>query len=870
LTNVFYGFFSYASADAKLDAPLFEAFSTELTQRVTAQMAGGELRSWRDIEQVRVGERWYPKIIESLKASHILIIMLSPAWLKSNYCREEYTLFQEVEKTLGKGELVVPLLFRDPKDELDYLTKEQRATYDSLIARQYRPIPVRDLLRKESTQRSAQLEELAGDIKQMLAPFRTRSPVALSPIAPVAGPSRPLPPHNLPLKTLGRLFMGRDAFMMELEARLKDDGSAAVTEGVLHGMGGVGKTRLAIEYAWKHAANHSALLFVSAETPELLQTGLASLAATLNLPEKELPQDPPKREAVLRWLAQHSGWLLILDNVDDEKATAAVAELLPQLTAGKTLVTARYDGFPPGVPVLPLGVLQPDPARDFLLARTEGRRRSAADDSARAEELAKELGYLALALEQAGAFIATQRISFERYLAYWRDEHSRVVEAFDKVASGSNHDEGLSAVFATSVARLSANGRRLLDRIAFLAPEPIPEFLLDVAVPSSFETPPTAAPQDEGTGAALESSPRAEEAPLTRAINEEPFDARTALAELYAYSLAAPTEIEGRYAQPAFVVHRLVQDYAREISDEKDKDESRLQALAWLNNGFGGGAADVRNWSRLDPLANHVRWTIELDGGCATREAPEAATKLLNNLAGLFLEQARYTEAEPLFMRALEIVEKRLGANHPIIATRLNNLALLMKFTGRLDEAESLLRRALAIDQNTLQSDDPIVALRLNNLAQILKEKNRLDEAEPLMRRALEINEASLGSTHPAVAGDLNNLAMLLLAKKNRLLEADSFMRRALYIDEKNFGQDHPNVARDLNNLASLLQHTGRSVEAEPLRRSAVKIASVSLGPDHPNTQIVATNYRDLLRELGASEEEAKAKVAAAMRGSDA
>ncbi len=311
----------------------------------------------------------------------------------------------------------------------------------------------------------------------------------------------------------------------------------------------------------------------------------------------------------MRWLRADRGWLLILDNVDDEKAAAAVAKLLPQLTAGKTLVTARYDGFPPGVPVLPLGVLKPEPARDFLLARSKGRRRGAADDAARAEELAEALGYLALALEQAGAFIATQCISFERYLAYWRDERARMVAAFDKVASGSIHDKGLSAVFATSVARLSANGRRLLDRIAFFAPEPIPDFLLDVKIPSLLaegdaiqESKPDAgsplSAQDDGdrpgSGEAPQESSRSARTSAP-AGDENAFDARAALAELYAYSLAAPTEIEGRYAQPAFVVHRLVQDYARESMDDGRKDVRSQEALSWLNAAFDGDPSDAGN-----------------------------------------------------------------------------------------------------------------------------------------------------------------------------------------------------------------------------------------------------------------------------------
>lgn len=512
----------------------------------------------------------------------------------------------------------------------------------------------------------------------------------------------------------------------------------------LHGMGGIGKTRLAVEYAWRHAQDYSALLFVSAETPEILNTGLASLAATLNLPQQNEPQDPVKIAAVLAWLAANSNWLLILDNVDDEKAAGAVSALLPKLANGKTLITARYERFPPAVTLLRVDVLGPEPARDFLLARTQTGRRADEDDSALAAELAKELGYLALALEQAGAFIAAQRISFERYLAYWRDERARVLDSFDKTASGSNHDKGLAAVWTTSVARLSAQGRRLFDRIAFFAPEPIPDFLLDVKVPDA-----------------------------------EPLDARAALGELYAYSLAAPAEIEGRYRQPAFVVHRLVQDFARASMDDKRKDEMLREGFAWANAAFDGDPNDFRNWPRLDPLAVHAQMVAEIayETGIA---GPTA--RLLNDISLLFQGQAR---------------------NH---------------------------------------------------------------EAEPLIRRALEIDENSFGPDHPDVASDLNNLAQLL-QHTNRIAEAEPLMRRALDIDENSFGPNHPNVARDLNNLATLLKDTNRLAEVEPVLHRAVKIFAASLGHDHPNVKTVANNYRILLRKRCASEEEAEAKVAAAMRG---
>ena len=135
-------------------------------------------------------------------------------------------------------------------------------------------------------------------------------------------------PRNLPFASLGDLFMGRERRSKSCARRSRRAKGAAVAGRALHGLGGIGKTRLAIEYAWAHEADYSALLFVRADDAATLNANLAALAGAevLDLPEKEAREDEAKIEAALRWLEAHPTWLLILDNVDDEKAVAAVGE----------------------------------------------------------------------------------------------------------------------------------------------------------------------------------------------------------------------------------------------------------------------------------------------------------------------------------------------------------------------------------------------------------------------------------------------------------------------------------------------------------------------------------------------------------------
>ena len=513
-----------------------------------------------------------------------------------------------------------------------------------------------------------------------------------------AAPARQ--PRNLPFASLGPLFIGRDGALDDLRAALTADKGAAVVGRALHGLGGVGKTRLAIEYAWRHEADYSALLFVRADDPATLDAGLAALvgAEVLDLPEKEAPQDAIKIEAVLRWLEAHPNWLMILDNVDDEKAVAAVSKLMARLKGGHVIVTARASNFPASLRKLELDVLDEEAATEFLLERTRDDRAHANDDGDKAREIAHELGGLALGLEQASAYIAAERIGFARYLTLWRESREKVIGWFDPALMSYEHDTGLAATWATSVARLSPESRSLLDRLAMLAPDPIPDSLIDVAVPGETAD----------------------------------YDAHRARGGLYAYSLITRAT-RGGGGTPGFVVHRLVQDFARRAMSGERRTQALREALEWVNAAFVGDADDVRKWPTLDPLAPHA---FAVARRADETEIAEPTARLFDEIGVLLYAKADHAEAEPLMRRALAIDEKSYGPDHPNVAIRLNNLAQLLRATNCLAEVEPLMRRALAIDEKSYGPDHPAVALRLNNLALLLEATNRAPRPRPLMRLA--------------------------------------------------------------------------------------------------------------------------------------
>jgi hypothetical protein len=171
-------------------------------------------------------------------------------------------------------------------------------------------------------------EELRSRVRELRFPARS-----------TAAPRRVV---NLPYVSLGPLFKGRDAALADLRQRLRGGDGRAIdltARQAVHGLGGVGKTRLAIEYAWRHAGGYTALLFLSASSAVDLRIHLAGFCdpLVLDLPEQGRQEEEVRLAAVFRWLSDNPGWLLIFDNVDSQEAAADVERTLPRLYGGQVL-----------------------------------------------------------------------------------------------------------------------------------------------------------------------------------------------------------------------------------------------------------------------------------------------------------------------------------------------------------------------------------------------------------------------------------------------------------------------------------------------------------------------------------------------------
>ena len=475
-------------------------------------------------------------------------------------------------------------------------------------------------------------------------------------------------PTNLPFGSIGELFKGRDEFLEQIKSTLgviRDSGShraAAITAtAAVHGLGGIGKTRAAIEYALANRTDFSALLFVKADSPENLESSLASLCGpmVLNLPEHEAREAEAQVAAALRWLQNNPGWFLIFDNVDDEDAAKAVEALLGRLAGhGQVLITSRLSNWPDAVHQLDLDVLTVEASADYLLSSTASKRRKTQEDSAAAAKLAELLGQLPLALTQAAAYIGEQGISFAKYIEIWEKSLEKVMRWFNPRLM--QYPASVAITWETSFAKLDEPAKQLLRILAFMAPNPIPESLLDVEV---------------------EESSMGE---LT-----DPNSRREALLQLRKYSL-----VDRDLDRETFSVHRLVQQATQANMPDDARRIALERGLAWLNAAMQGNPQDVRTWPSLEPLAPHT------DATCTAAEkagVTDGAPRLLNMCATLHQGRARFTAAEPLFRRAIAIGEASLGAEHPDVATWYNNLAALLNQTARYGEAMPLFERALTI-----------------------------------------------------------------------------------------------------------------------------------------------------------------------------
>lgn len=437
-----------------------------------------------------------------------------------------------------------------------------------------------------------------------------------SPPPPIGSAVRAPRLHNLPFLPLGNLLTGRNEELQRLIANLHNSAETTVIAQAIHGLVGIGKTRLVVEYAWRSGDRYDTALFVTAESPETLRFGLASLAQPGLLSLPEYGAEEKAVEAVLSWLRDHSRWLLILDNIDTEEAATAVREMLPRFGSGHVLLTSRRREWPATVRKQPLGELTRDEAARFLLQRTEGERTPAADDVEQAGRLAETLGGLPLALEQTAAYMIHHQITFAVYLEDWERQRKKVLEWHDPAVM--DYPSSVATTCQMTFQRLSPKAAALLRLMASLASEPIPEAMLEKGEAILEEA--TEAFRKETRQSAVE-----------RTVRE-------VLAELTTYSLV-------NRSAGNLTVHRVVQEVLRAQIPEERRKQWIEYSLRLVDNYSSFDVDDVRTWPARDVLRPHAAKVV---GEAGLWNIPPTSQLLLILLSPFLIEKSLYDPTDPL------------------------------------------------------------------------------------------------------------------------------------------------------------------------------------------------------------------------------
>ncbi|MEV0470625.1 tetratricopeptide repeat protein [Streptomyces prunicolor] len=637
--------------------------------------------------------------------------------------------------------------------------------------------------------------------------------------------------NNLP-ELPSPIFVGRVEVMAELERALSAE-SQTITQTV-HGLGGVGKTTLALHYAHDHAGAYRLVWWIRSDTPELIEAGFGALTVRLRGEEASGLTTEQAAEWAVGWLQTHPGWLLVFDNAEKPGDVHAWTGQLR--ASGRHLITSRYKRGWVCEPIS-LHVLDQEASLALLAGLVGG----GEEDEARA--LAEDLGHLPLALEQAGAFIAQREVSISAYRAMLEQYPARVAAA---VPGGFDPTRTVARIWRITLDVLEEQDPRAVEILRIAA------WYASTGIPRSLFEP----------------------------LAEDPIELAQLLGLLADYNMIT-------LDRAGVGIHRLVQMVARTPSaDDPHRDQARILAARERATGLmldelpRDPSGNVAGWPTWRALLPHVEGildafepgedTAEIDlilamTGQFLREQGQlsqatdylsrslaAAIRLYgedapstlasrSNLAGAYRASGDVVRAVPLYERTLEDCVRVLGEDHPDTLTSRNNLAYAYRVSGDVERAIPLYERTLEDRVRVLGEDHQDTLTSRNNLAGAYRVSGDVVRAVPLFVRTLEDCVRVLGEDHQDTLTSRNNLAGAYRVSGDVVRAVPLFVR-TLEDCVRVLGEDHPDTLASRNNLAGAYRATGDVERAIPLYKQALAGCLRVLGEDHPTTKIVLGN----------------------------
>jgi Domain of unknown function (DUF4062)/Tetratricopeptide repeat len=592
---------------------------------------------------------------------------------------------------------------------------------------------------------------------------------------------------------------GREELLADLDARLAEDG-AGPRVVALCGLGGAGKSSVAVEYAYRHLAEVGVCWQLPAEDPTVLEAGFGELAAQLGADSG----DPVAAvDGVLA--AGPARWLLVFDNAPDP---AAVARFVPPAGPGRVLITSRNEIWPPGQ-ALDVPVLDPQVAAGFLVSRTGDADRRAA------LELAGVLGGLPLALEQAAAYVQASGESLAGYLALYRQRRPEMLARGEP----TGYPETVATTWRLAFEDLqqaAPGAAGLLRLLAFCAPETIPLRLLLQPSPG------------------LAGQLGEDVAPVLGPLLEDKLTANDSIAALRRYSLISPP------ADGSVSVHRLVQAVTAVQMPAELAGQWRQAAAALIEAAIPGDPAQPGIWPVYAALLPHAQAVLEPTSGGMFR------------IANYLGHSGSYPAARDLFEVIVDArtEDDAYGPEHPDTLTARDGLAAWTGDAGDRAAARDQFAALLPISERVLGMEHPDTLRCRGGLAFWTGAAGDPAAARDQFAALLPVFERVSGPDHPDTLTARSELARWTGAAGDPAGARDQFAT-LLPVRVRISGPEHPETLIMRGNLARWTGVAGDPAAARDQSAALLRVSERVLGAEHPDTLEVRARLADWTGQAG-------------------
>jgi tetratricopeptide (TPR) repeat protein len=631
------------------------------------------------------------------------------------------------------------------------------------------------------------------------------------------GSSPPVPRYwgNVPQRN--KNFTGRSDVLEQLRRGAASNITAVVPGDplpqALQGFGGVGKTAVAIEYAYRYQSEYDLIWWIPAEHVALVRSSLAGLAVALGLePASSTGIDVTTRAVLeaLRLGTPVGRWLLIFDNADRPE------DLMPLIPhgPGHVLITSRNHEWQQQVETVPIDVFERNESIEFLAKRVpKGLSKPDAD------LLAERLGDLPLALVQASAMLAQGGMQVDDYLRLIDEEIAKILME----GTPPEYPAPMTAVWKLSVDSVTKRqplAQDLLRCCAFFGPEPIPPFVFR-------------------RGAQVSGSGISE-------LLSRPMLLSNAIRELGRFALI---KIDGT----SISVHRLTQALVRaELTDEEQR-QYRQEVHSMLAAGAPRSTADRETWPRWAELVAHAGSEITDLSHCKIAEHRALAIKILRYLNNI----GDFTTCRSLAMRFIRDWTEASGPNDQYVIDARRHLGNALRELGEYREAYKMIESTLASSENILGPRDPLTLALRNAFGADLRAQGEFSRARKLDLETLKLHEEEFGPEDPQTLRVKNNVA--LDYGFNSEYEEARKLHEIVYIAQRDAadGVTASEVLSSQIGMARAVRLCGNFAGARDLGEDAYAFGRDELGGEHFLTLRAAIDLSIALRRIPDGREEA-------------